>query len=146
MRLCAVKEVSSTVKNVDKSVFSLRLRKDNLRESVRILARREGISQNELLEQAAEHEVVFRGALLADDLELAAAQMRSLTASAYAELVEESLLSAAASESRPDPLRVHQISRTPDLEGAVQQRSVVGASRDESHASANTESAFEKYT
>ncbi len=133
------------MKKVDQSVFSLRFRKANLRESVRVLARREGISQNELLEQAVEHEVIFRGALMADDLELASAQMRSLSVSAYAELVEESLLSAAASESGPDPLRVHQISRTPDLEGAVRQPSAVGASRDESHASAHTKSAFEKY-
>lgn len=127
---------------MDSSVFSLRLRKANLRESVRVLARREGISQNELLEQAAEHEVVFRGALLADDLELASAQFRSLSANAYAELVEASLLSAAASESRPDPLRVRQISRTSDREDATLWQNMLGNSR----PSASTESAFEKYT
>jgi hypothetical protein len=133
------------MEKMNNSVFSLRFRKANLRESVRVLALREGISQNELLEQAAEHEVIFRGALLADDLELAAAQMRTLSADAYAALVEESLLSAAASESRPDPLRVHQISRSSVLEENVPRRPDI-APRGDSRAPASTESAFEKYT
>ncbi|GEM_PF-1160649 len=133
------------MKKVDTSVFSLRLRKANLRESVRAIARREGISQNEFLEQAVEHEVVVRGALLADDLELAAAQMRTLSASAYAKLTEESLLSAASSEARPDPLRVRQILRTSDLEGHDHQGSDVVASRRKSRKLARAESAFDKY-
>jgi hypothetical protein len=133
------------MKKVATSVFSLRLRKANLRESVRAIARREGISQNEFLEQAVEHEVVVRGALLADDLELAAAQMRTLSASAYAKLTEESLLSAASSEARPDPLRVRQILRTSDLEGPDHQGSDVVASRRKSRTLAKAESAFDKY-
>lgn len=133
------------MKNVDTSVFSLRLRKANLRESVRSIARQEGISQNEFLEQAVEHEVVVRGALLADDLELAAAEMRTLSASAYAKLTEESLLSAAASEARPDPLRVRQIVRTSDLEGPENQGSDVAESRTKSRVPARAESVFDKY-
>jgi hypothetical protein len=110
------------MEKINKSVFSLRLRRENLREMVRDLAMREGISQNELLEQAAEHEVVVRGALVADDLEYVASQMRRLSATAYAALVEESLVSAAVAEGVPDPLRAHQISRYPDLAGlAVQE-------------------------
>jgi len=132
------------MKKVDTSVFSLRLRKANLRESVRAIAKREGISQNELLEQAVEHEVVVRGALLADDLELAAAQMRALSARAYAELVEESLLSAGTSEARRDPLRVRQISRSLELESPDHQGSVV-VSRSKSRTPATSESVFDKY-
>jgi hypothetical protein len=133
------------MEKMNNSAFSLRFRKANLRESVRVLASREGISQNEFLEQAAEHEVIFRGALMADDLELASAQMRTLSADAYAALVEESLLSAAASESRQDPLRVRRISRTSELEENIRSHSPVGAVPDDTRTPANTESAFEKY-
>jgi hypothetical protein len=106
----------------NRSTFSLRFRKENLREMIKDLAMREGISQNELLEQAAEHEVIVRGALVADDLEYVASQMRRLSAKAYSALVEESLVAAAGAEGVPDPLRDRQISRYPDLAGlAIQQ-------------------------
>lgn len=113
------------MERTDKSTFSLRLRKENLRNMVRDLAKREGISQNELLEQAAEHEVIARGSLLADDLEIAAAHLRRLSATAYTALVVESVVTAAAAEGAPDPLRAHKISRFPDVEGlAVQRRAL----------------------
>jgi hypothetical protein len=89
---------------------------------IRDLAAREGVSQNELLEQAAEHEVIARGALLADDLESAAAQLRRISAQTYAALVEASVVSAAANEGVLDPLRARKTSRVADLTGFAAQR------------------------
>jgi len=76
-----------------------------------VIAERDGISQNELLEQAAEHEVIARGALLADDLETAAAQLRMITASAYSALVDASVAGFAEGEGNVEPLRPRRISR-----------------------------------
>ena len=96
------------------STFPLRFRHERVRELVRLVAEREGISQNELLEQAAEHEVVARGALLVEELEASAARLRTLTAAAYKSLVESSLDDFAGGESLPDPLRPRRITRQPD--------------------------------
>lgn len=93
------------------STFPLRFRQERIRELVRVVAEREGISQNELLEQAAEHEVVARGALLVEELEASAARLRTITASAHRSLVESSLDNFAKGESLPDPLRPRQITR-----------------------------------
>jgi hypothetical protein len=89
--------------------FPLRLRNDRVRELVRVVAEREGISQNELLEQAAEHEVIARGALLADELEVSAAQLRAATTTTMSDLVETSVVEFAAAEALPDPLRPRQL-------------------------------------
>lgn len=94
--------------------FSLRIRKERVRTLIREVSEREGISQNELLEQAAEHEVVARGALLADDLEASAAWLRKATATTVAALVEESMEEFARAEARPDPLRPRQHHRPAD--------------------------------
>jgi len=96
---------------VPRSTFSLRFRSERLRELVREVASREQISQNELLEQAAEHEIVARGALLADDLDASAARLRSLTATAYDEIVAASMDAFAVGEANPEPLRTRRISR-----------------------------------
>ena len=96
-----------------RSTFPLRFRKDRVRELVRVVAEREGISQNELLEQAAEHEVLARGALLADELEASAARLRAVTATAHDELVERSISEFVVAEGLPEPLRARQISRRP---------------------------------
>lgn len=95
------------------STFPLRFRHERVRELVRLVAEREGISQNELLEQAAEHEVVARGALLVEELEASTARLRTLTAKAYRSLVESSLDDFAKAEGLPDPLRPRQITRDP---------------------------------
>lgn len=91
--------------------FPLRFTHDRLRELVRVVAEREGISQNELLEQAAEHEVVARGALLADDLEASAAQLRAATGPMAAERIESSIAAFVEGEARPDPVRPRRIIR-----------------------------------
>lgn len=89
--------------------FPLRFTHEGVREAVRRVAEREGISQNELLEQAAEHEVVARGALLADELEASAAQLRAMTSRSVAGLIEDSLASFVEGEAHPDPLRPHKL-------------------------------------
>lgn len=91
--------------------FSLRFTHAGLRDMVRAVADRDGISQNELLEQAAEHEVVIRGALMADELEVAAAHLRALTAPAAAEMVAQSLVRFVQGEAHPEPLRPHKVTR-----------------------------------
>lgn len=94
--------------------FSLRFTHEGLRDLVRIVAERDGISQNELLEQAAEHEVVVRGGLLATELEAAAAHLRTITAPSAAELIKQSVASFVEAEALPDPLRPRQFTRSPD--------------------------------
>lgn len=91
--------------------FPLRFSEPRLRELVRVVAEREGISQNELLEQAAEHEIIARGALLADELEASAATLRTLTAPAAAGLIEASVASFVEGEALPEPMRPRKIER-----------------------------------
>jgi hypothetical protein len=88
--------------------FSLRLRKDWVRKMVRELAEHEGISQNEFLEQAAEHEVIARGAMVADDLERIATRLREISDAAYDDLIEASIIAAAESEALADEPRAYQ--------------------------------------
>lgn len=92
------------------TAFPLRFRKERIRALVRELAEREGISQNELLEQAAEHEVIARGALLADDLQASLEQLRSATKLAHADIVNRSIVAFAEGEATADPLPARQIS------------------------------------
>ena len=108
--------------------FPLRLRDDRLRDLVRMVAEREGISQNELLEQAAEHEVLARGALLADELEASAAQLRNLRAKAMTTLVEASVQEFVEAEARTDPLRPRRIER-PDESASAGSIGAVAAFR-----------------
>lgn len=93
--------------------FPLRFSHEGLRELVRVVAERAGISQNELLEQAAEHEVVARGALLANELEALAAHLRAATNSLVVEDQLASIASFIESEALPDPVRGHRIAREP---------------------------------
>lgn len=97
---------------MDRPAFSLRL-DPALRDRVRVVAQRAGISQNEFLERAAEHEVVARGALLAEELEAAASHLRTVSAPAAAEQVEASITAFVEAESGPDPIRPRQITREP---------------------------------
>jgi hypothetical protein len=90
----------------------LRFTHDRVRELVRLVAEREGISQNELLEQAAEHEVIARGGLLADELEASAAWLRAASAPTIAETIEESIGAFVEAEALPEPLRPRQIARS----------------------------------
>ncbi len=92
-------------------VFSLRLGDQRLRELVREVADREHLSQNELIEQAVEHEVIARGAMLAEDLAAAADRLARLTAEQSARLVTRSIESFGAGESRPEPVQARALGR-----------------------------------
>ena len=87
----------------------LRFRNERIRALVREVAEREGISQNELLEQAAEHEVIARGALLARDLESSLERLRLATKAVHADLVERSIAEFGRGEGRADPLQAGQL-------------------------------------
>lgn len=93
---------------IKQPTFSLRLRKAWVRTMVRELSEHEGISQNEFLEQAAEHEVIARGAMVADDLERIATRLREISDEAYEDLVEASINAAADSEALSDEPRAYQ--------------------------------------
>lgn len=98
-----------------RSTFPLRFREQRLRALVREVAAREGISQNELVEQAVEHEVVARGAMLAADLAEAAERLQRATDAQLADLVARSIEAFAAGEQQHDPLRAFQL----DIHGAA---------------------------
>lgn len=92
-------------------VFPLRLRNERLRELVREVAAGLGISQNELIERATEHEVIARGAMLGEDLRRAADRMTELTDASYHQVLDRSLDQMGAGEGQRDPLAVRRIER-----------------------------------
>ncbi len=94
---------------VARRVFSLRLADQRLRELVREVADREHLSQNELIEQAVEHEVIARGAMLAEDLAAAADHLSRLTVEQYARVVTRSIDSFVAGEGRPEPVAARAV-------------------------------------
>ena len=66
-----------------------------------------GISQNELIEQAIEHEVVARGAMLSEDLRAAADRLAELTQEQYERMQVRGLENfvagrACSSRCKPD--------------------------------------------
>jgi hypothetical protein len=64
-----------------------------------------GISQNELIEQAIEHEVVARGAMLSEDLRAAADRLAELTQEQYERIQARGLERFVAGESQLEPLQ-----------------------------------------
>ncbi len=101
------------------SAFPLRFKDAKLRELVREVARQANMSQNELLETAAKNEVIARGALLADDLEISASRLRSATAEARGDLVKASMVDFVEGETLDEPLRPRRISRSEAQRGEV---------------------------
>ena len=81
-----------------RAVFPLRWRNERLRALTAEVAARLGISQNELIEQAIEHEVVARGAMLSDDLRAAADRLAELTQEQYERIQARSLEHFVAGE------------------------------------------------
>jgi hypothetical protein len=88
-----------------RAVFPLRWRNERLRALTAEVASRLGISQNELIEQAIEHEVVARGAMLSEDLRAAADRLAELTAEQYERIQERGLESFVAGEGFFDPVQ-----------------------------------------
>ena len=88
-----------------RAVFPLRWRNDRLRTLTAEVAARLGISQNELIEQAIEHEVVARGAMLSEDLRAAADRLAELTQEQYERIQVRSLERFVAGEGQLEPLQ-----------------------------------------
>lgn len=91
--------------------FPLRLRSPRVRALLREVAAQEHISQNELIEQALEHELSLRGARLAEDLVAAAERLAQLSDSAYSQLINDSLDAFVAGEAEPEPVRAYALHR-----------------------------------
>ena len=88
-----------------RAVFPLRWRNERLRTLTAEVASRLGISQNELIEQAIEHEVVARGAMLSEDLRAAADRLAELTQEQYERMQARGLESFVAGEGQLEPLQ-----------------------------------------
>jgi len=88
-----------------RAVFPLRWRNERLRTLTAEVASRLGISQNELIEQAIEHEVVARGAMLSEDLRAAADRLAELTQEQYERIQARGLESYVAGEGLLDPVQ-----------------------------------------
>ena len=92
--------------NMATESFSLRFRIPGLRAKVAEVAASEGLSQNELLEQAAQNEVIIRGGLIEQDLNESARVLSLITQQARANLIKASIAEAAAGEAMADPISV----------------------------------------
>ena len=88
-----------------RAVFPLRWRNEKLRILTAEVAARLGISQNELIEQAIEHEVVARGAMLSEDLRSAADRLAELTDEQYERIQARSMDRFVAGEGQLEPLQ-----------------------------------------
>lgn len=88
-----------------RSVFPLRFSTPRLRELVRMLAEREGVSQNVFIEQAVEHESLIRGAMVADDLAQSSRRIAALTEAQHRTLLDNAIAAFAAGEAQPDPVQ-----------------------------------------
>lgn len=87
------------------AAFPLRFHNSRLRQLVRDVAESEGVSQNELIEQAVEHEVVLRGAMHADDLAAAAVRLAEMSESVRRNAIERSIEEFGAGEGLREPLQ-----------------------------------------
>ena len=95
-----------------RAVFPLRWRNERLRALTAEVASRLGISQNELIEQAIEHEVVARGAMLSEDLRAAADRLAALTHEQYERIQARGLESYIAGEGLLDPVQARAAKHT----------------------------------
>ena len=92
-----------------RAVFPLRWRNERLRALTAEVASRLGISQNELIEQAIEHEVVARGGMLSEDLRAAADRLAELTQEQYERIQARGLERFVAGEGLSEPLQTRSM-------------------------------------
>ncbi len=111
-----------------RAVFPLRWRNERLRTLTAEVASRLGISQNELIEQAIEHEVVARGAMLSEDLRAAADRLAELTEEQYERIQARGVESFIAGEGLSEPLQSRLAPRAAPLDSVAVERS--SAARD----------------
>jgi hypothetical protein len=102
-----------------RAVFPLRWRNEKLRTLTAELASRLGISQNELIEQAIEHEVVARGAMLSEDLRAAGDRLAELTQEQYERIQARGLESYVAGEGLSDPVQARAAQRAPAVDNVA---------------------------
>jgi hypothetical protein len=108
-----------------RAVFPLRWRNERLRTLTAEVASRLGISQNELIEQAIEHEVVARGAMLSEDLRAAADRLAELTREQYERMQARGFESYVAGEGLFDPIHDRPAQRTAAVDSVTVDRSPV---------------------
>jgi hypothetical protein len=106
-----------------RAVFPLRWRNEKLRTLTAEVAARLGISQNELIEQAIEHEVVARGGMLSEDLRAAADRLAELTQEQYERIQARGLERFVAGEGLSEPLQSRYMQPAAALDGVVVDRS-----------------------
>jgi hypothetical protein len=92
-----------------RAVFPLRWRNERLRTLTAEVASRLGISQNELIEQAIEHEVVARGGMLSEDLRAAADRLAELTQEQYERMQARGLERFVAGEGLSEPIQTRSM-------------------------------------
>ena len=109
-----------------RSVFPLRWRSERLRTLTAEVAARLGISQNELIEQAIEHEVVARGAMLSEDLRAAADRLAELTREQYERMQARGFESYVAGEGLFDPVQARARKRTAAVDSVAVARPPLG--------------------
>jgi hypothetical protein len=108
-----------------RTVFPLRWRNERLRALTAEVASRLGISQNELIEQAVEHEVVARGAMLSDDLRAAADRLVELTQEQYERIQARGVESFIAGEGLSEPVQSRLTPRAAAVDSVAVDRPAV---------------------
>lgn len=98
-----------------RGAFPLRFKDERLRELVREVAEIEHVSQTDLIEEAVAHELIFRGARLADDLAEAARRIGRLTDAQRTDLIDRSIDEFVEGEGLPDPIRARALHSTTEL-------------------------------
>jgi len=122
-----------------RAVFPLRWRNERLRTLTAEVASRLGISQNELIEQAIEHEVVARGAMLSEDLQAAADRLAELTQEQYERIQTRGLETFVAGEGLLEPVQARLMPRTSALESVAVEHPPVARDVTTIYRSARTE-------
>lgn len=96
-----------------RAVFPLRWRNERLRALTAEVASRLGISQNELIVQAIEHEVVAKGGMLSEDLRAAADRLAELTQEQQERIQTRGFEHYIAGEGLVEPLQAKLIQPVP---------------------------------
>ena len=122
-----------------RAVFPLRWRNERLRALTAEVAARLGISQNELIEQAIEHEVVARGAMLSEDLRAAADRLADLTHEQYERIQARGLERFVAGEALSEPLQTRSTQPAAAVDRVVVERSHLARDVATIYRSARTE-------
>lgn len=124
-----------------RAVFPLRWRNEKLRSLTAEVAARLGISQNELIEQAIEHEVVARGAMLSEDLRAAADRLAELTQEQYERIQVRGLENFVAGEGLLEPIQARPAQAPVAADSAAVGRPSLGRDVTTIYRSARTEPA-----